>query len=196
MDMVQKSRQQLDAERRQRLSQLPRHPGDPKNVHRPKYVLGASAKDCKEHFESKGNRRRFSEKYYEKLLKQACNEGDQPLKTENVLGETFYYGMKCFHCGSHNIVKAGKRKPKRLNNSVTQLYRCNDCGRICSRRQLSEEIDYHEKIRVLFENGVPVKEIVSALKEIDGYEVSESTVYRWMRELEQKRIVHFNANEN
>lgn len=188
MSVAKKSRQQIDAERRQNLSKYPKHPGDPKNVHRPKYILGETATDVKEHIEDeRGNRRRFRKEVYAKLLEQAVDESD--LKKEDVLGETFYYNMACFHCGGHNLIKSGTRKPKKLKNSVTQLYKCKDCGRITSRRQTSEEIEKLEKIRILYNEGCSVKEICRLLKEVDGYEVSESYIYRYIKRAAERGII-------
>ena len=76
---MKESRQQLDAERRQRLSQYAKHPCDPKNAHLPKYLLGKSATDVKEHFENeegKGNRRKYRKEVYEKTLKNIVAKGD------------------------------------------------------------------------------------------------------------------------
>src|SRR5271157_3017836 len=94
MVIGKKSRQQVDAERRQRLSQYSKHPGDPKNARLPKYILGKSASDVKEHFENERNTRRYPKKVYEKLLETiVASDNDKVLKKENVLGETFYYGV-------------------------------------------------------------------------------------------------------
>jgi len=52
---------------------------------------------------------------------------------------------------------------------------------------LSEEMEKLQKIQVLVEKGCSAKVIRSLLKDYDGYEISESTIYKYIKKFGWKR---------
>lgn len=90
--------------------------------------------------------------------------------------------MNCPHCGSRDVIKAGKRQ----NRYVTkQGYRCKKCKRFFIERDGFEGMTYPKHIVVavlhLYVEGLSLSKIREFVYQHHGYRISDGSILNWVR---------------
>lgn len=90
--------------------------------------------------------------------------------------------MKCPHCKSENIKRAGKYRGK---YKTSQGYRCKDCGKYFVERDGFEQKHYPKEVIVralhLYVEGLSLSKIRDFLWQHFGYGPSDSTILGWVQ---------------
>ena len=85
--------------------------------------------------------------------------------------------VSCKFCGSHNIIKYGKKANK-------QIYKCKDCARKFVLNRGFEGVCYDSRIVAttldLYFKGVSLRKIADHLHQFYGLDMNHSTVHRWI----------------
>lgn len=99
--------------------------------------------------------------------------------------------MKCPHCGSDRVIKAGKLKNKYLTK---QGYRCKDCKRFFVERDGFEGRHYPKHIIMqalhLYVEGLSLEKIRDFLWQHCGFYPADSTILDWVK-CYSKRLKRF-----
>jgi len=90
--------------------------------------------------------------------------------------------MRCPHCGSSRLKKAGKAKNKYVTK---QAYRCLDCKRYFVERDGFEGMTYPKEIIVavlhLFVEGLSLSKIREYMYQHHGYRFTDGSILNWVR---------------
>lgn len=90
--------------------------------------------------------------------------------------------MKCPHCGSERVIKAGKTKRKYVTK---QGYRCKECRRYFVERDGFEHKSYPGKIismaLFLYVQGLSLFNIREFLWQNHSYRPADSTILDWVK---------------
>ena len=90
--------------------------------------------------------------------------------------------MKCPHCGSKNVIRAGKLRNKYVTK---QGYRCKDCRRYFIERDGFEGMTYPKEIIVavlhLFVEGLSLSKIREYMYQHHGYRITDGSILNWVR---------------
>lgn len=90
--------------------------------------------------------------------------------------------MKCPHCGSERVIKAGKTKRKYV---IRQGYICKDCKHFFVERDGFEGRHYPKEIILqvlyLFVQGLSLANIRDFMWQHHGYKPADSTILDWVK---------------
>lgn len=90
--------------------------------------------------------------------------------------------MRCPHCGSSRIIRAGKKRNKYV---AKQGYRCKDCRRFFVERDGFENRTYPGEIIALvlhlYVEGLSLSKIREIVDQHHGYRPADSTILDWVR---------------
>jgi len=90
--------------------------------------------------------------------------------------------MKCPHCGSERVIKAGKTKHKYVTR---QGYRCRECKRYFVERDGFEGRHYPGEVIALvlhlYIEGLSLSKIREIMWQHHGYKPADSTILDWVK---------------